>query len=149
LRRLSLAGQQLSQFSGPTADGGFISADEFPGKPTLIYFWESDSQEFSEGLLPVLNKIRSQWPSDQLRIVGVALDEDESSLNSFMEMNEVPGQQIFFPNAQQRSWDSPLIRFWGVARTPSVWLVDANGKVVSTTATTKSTLKELQSILKP
>lgn len=149
LRRLSLVGQQLSQFSGPTADGGFVSADDFPGKPTLIYFWESDSEEFSEGLLPVLEEIRSRWPSDQLRIVGVALDEDESTLNSFMEMNNVPGQQIFFPNAQQRSWDSPLIRFWGIARAPSVWLVDAEGKVVSTTATTKNTLAELQSMLKP
>jgi hypothetical protein len=97
----------------------------------------------------VLEKIRSQWPADQLRIVGVALDEDESTLNSFMEMNNVPGQQIFFPNAQQRSWDSPLIRFWGVARAPSVWLIDAKGKVVSTTATAKTTLKELQSMLKP
>ncbi len=149
LRRLSLVGQQLSQFAGPTADGGFVSADEFPGKPTLIYFWESDSPEFSDGLLPVLEKISSQWPSDQLRIVGVALDEDESTLNSFMEMNNVPGQQIFFPNVQQRSWDSPLIRFWGVARAPSVWLIDAKGKVVSTTATAKTTLKELQSMLKP
>ena len=147
LRRLSLVGQQLSQFSGPTADGGFVSADEFPGKPTLIYFWESDSTEFSEGLLPALEKIRAQWPADQLRIVGVALDEDESTLNSFMEMHNVPGQQIFFPNAQQRSWDSPLIRFWGVARAPSVWLIDGKGKVVSTTATAKSAPKELQAIL--
>ena len=149
LRRLSLVGQQLSQFSGPTADGGFVSADEFSGKPTLIYFWESDSTEFSEGLLPVLEKIRAQWPADQLRIVGVALDEDESTLNSFMEMHNVPGQQIFFPNAQQRSWDSPLIRFWGVARAPSVWLIDGNGKVVSTTTTAKSALKELQRIVTP
>ena len=147
LRRLSLVGQQLSQFSGPTADGGFVSADEFPGKPTLIYFWESDSTEFSEGLLPALEKIRAQWPADQLRIVGVALDEDESTLNSFMEMHNVPGQQIFFPNAQQRSWDSPLIRFWGVARAPSVWLIDGKGKVVSTTATAKSAPKELQAII--
>jgi hypothetical protein len=66
-----------------------------------------------------------------------------------MEMNNVPGQQIFFPNAQQRSWDSPLIRFWGVARAPSVWLIDSKGNVVSTTATAKTTLKELQSMLKP
>lgn len=147
LRRLSLVGQQLSQFSGPTADGGFVSADEFPGKPTLIYFWESDSTEFSEGLLPVLEKIRTQWPADQLRMVGVALDEDESTLNSFMEMHNVPGQQIFFPNAQQRSWDSPLIRFWGVARAPSIWLIDGKGKVVSTTVTAKSALKDLQATL--
>ncbi len=37
LRRMALAGQNLSQFSGPTLDGGFVSSDDFVGKPTLIY----------------------------------------------------------------------------------------------------------------
>lgn len=148
LRRMSLAGQKLSQFSGPTADGGFVSADEFPGKPTLIYFWESDSDEFATDLLPLLGKIRSQLSSDRLRIVGVALDEDESTMNTFMETHSVPGQQIFFPNAEQRSWNSPLIRFWGIARSPSVWLIDASGEVVSTTANAENVVELLQKLLK-
>jgi len=148
LRRLALPGQQLSQFSGPTADGGFISADEFPGKPTLIYFWDSESEEFEKDLLPLLQKVRSEVGSDRLRIVGVALDEDESTMNSFMETHDVPGQHIFFPNSEQRSWNSPLIRFWGVAKCPSIWLVDANGKVTSTTAATADLSQELQRLLK-
>jgi peroxiredoxin len=148
LRRMSLAGQQISQFSGPTADGGFVSADEFPGKPTLIYFWESDSTEFEKDLLPLLEKIRKQLPSDRLRIVGVALDDDESTMNSFMETHSVPGQQIFFPNAEQRSWNSPLVRFWGIAKTPSVWLVDTNGKVVSTSLSHESLVLQLQKLFK-
>ncbi len=148
LRRLSLVGQTLSQFSGPTADGGFVSADEFPGKPTLIYFWESDSSEFTESVLPVLERVRSQLSSDRLRMVGVALDEDESTLNSFMEIHAVPGQQIFFPNAEQRSWNSPLIRFWGIAKSPSLWIVDKNGKVVSTTASADNLVNQLKPVLK-
>lgn len=148
LRRLSLVGQTLSQFSGPTADGGFVSADEFPGKPTLIYFWESESTEFTESVLPALEKVRSQLSTDRLRMVGVALDEDESTLNSFMETHTIPGQQIFFPNAEQRSWNSPLIRFWGIAKTPSMWVVDKDGKVVSTTTTADNLVSQLKQVLK-
>ena len=148
LRRLALPGQVLSQFSGPTSDGGFVSADEFPGKPTVIYFWDSDSDEFTKDLLPLLGKIRSQVSSDRLRMIGVTLDEDESVMNSFMETHAVPGQQIFFPNAEQRSWNSPLVRFWAIANSPTVWLVDARGKVVSTTSSAENLMERLQEMLK-
>jgi hypothetical protein len=132
LRRLALPGQTLSQFSGPTADGGFVTADEFPGKVTVVYFWESEDEDFAGSLLPVLQSLREQIPSSQLRMVGVALDDDESMMNGFLEQHAVPGQQIWFADAEQRSWNSPLIRFWGIANTPSVWLVDSAGVVRST-----------------
>ncbi len=132
LRRLAVPGKSLTQFSGPTVDGGYVSSEEFTGKPTLIYFWESGSDEFTKEILPELEKIRSQLPADRLRMIGVAMDEEEATLNSWMETNAVPGQQIFFPNVEQRSWNSPLVRFWGIATCPSIWLVDASGKVVST-----------------
>lgn len=133
LRRMSLPGQVLSQFSGPTLDGGFVTADEFPGKPTLIYFWESENAEFAEELLPVLQRIQDEFPPEQLRVVGVVLDEAEKSVESFLETTTLPGLQIFFPTAEQRSWNSPLVRYWGVSKVPSVWLLDSRGSVVSTT----------------
>lgn len=148
LRRMALAGQKLSQFAGPTLDGGYVSVDEFPGKPTLIYFWESEDAEFAEKLLPLLQKIRSQATSDRLRIVGVAMDDDESELEAFMETHAVPGQQIFFPNAEQRSWKSPLIRFWGISKCPSLWLVDDKGTVVSTSVTSAGLIPALQKLIK-
>ena len=148
LRRNALVGQVLTQFSGPTADGGMVSADDFPGKPTLIYFWDSESDEFTKDVLPLLEKLRKQLSSDRLRMVGVALDEDESLMNTFMETHNVPGQQIFFTNPEQRSWNSPLIRFWGIAKTPSIWLVDAEGKVTTTTVETENLVDELKKIVK-
>lgn len=148
LRRLELTGQPLSQFSGPTAEGGFVSSDEFPGKPTLIYFWDSESDEFTEEVLPAINKIRTQLPAERLRIIGVALDEEESTMNSYMEQHEVPGQQIFFTNAEQRSWNSPLIRFWGIAESPSIWIVDSKGVVLSTSAKVDELVPLLQQALK-
>lgn len=148
LRRHALVGQVLTQFSGPTADGGMVSAEEFPGKPTLIYFWDSESDEFAKDVLPLLEKLRKQLSSDRLRMVGVALDEDESAMNAFMETRNIPGQQIFFTNPEQRSWNSPLIRFWGIAKTPSIWLVDSEGRVTTTTVEPEGLIEELKKIVK-
>lgn len=147
LRRLSLPGQKLTQFSGPTIDGGFITAEEFPGKPTLIFFWESETEEFTEQLLPVLAKVQSQLPPEALRIIGVALDDEEIILNDFMETHEVPGRQIFFSNPSQRAWDSPLIRFWGIAQSPCIWLIDSEGVVVSTSIRTDELVPQLRNLL--
>ncbi len=148
LRRMALEGQTLSQFSGPTLDGGFISCDDFTGKPTLIYFWDSESEEFTADLLPVLKKIGTALPASKLRIVGVALDEDEAILNEYLESQKVPGQQIFFTHGEQRSWNSPLVRFWGIAQSPTVWLLDGQGKVIDTSVTSAELIPAIQKILK-
>ena len=148
LRRMALAGQTLSQFSGPTLDGGFISSDDFNGKPTVIFFWDSESEEFTKDLLPVLTKISTALPSSKLRIVGVALDEDEATLNAYLENHNVPGQQIFFTQGEQQSWNSPLVRFWGIAQSPTVWLVDSQGKVISTSLEAVELVPAIQKLLK-
>jgi hypothetical protein len=148
LRRIALKGQKLSQFSGPTADGGMISADEFTGKPTLIYFWASDDAGFEKGLLPMIQKISDQAGSDRLRIIGVALDEDETVLEQFLESHKVPGKQIFFTHPEQRSWNSPLIRFWGISRSPSIWVVNADGVVVSTSVAPEELIATLKPLVK-
>ncbi len=140
LRRLALPGRALSQFSGPTLDGGFVNADQFPGKITVIYFWESESEEFRNDLLPLLQQAHAKL-SEQVRFVGVNLDDDETTLNAFLEQQQVPGKQIFFASKDQRSWNSPLISFWGVSKNPGVWIVDKEG-VVSAVDVGHATLVE-------
>ena len=146
LRRMAVTGQQLSQFSGPTIDGGLVSAEDFTGKPTLIYFWSSEDAEFVEQMLPKLQQIRNQAGPDRLRMIGVPLEEQESQLEAFMESNAVPGAQIFFPNPDQRSWSSPLIRFWGLSKCPSIWLVDSSGTVVSTSLSSNDIVPALRDV---
>src|SRR5690606_25675769 len=46
LRRLRLPGNQLTEFGGSTFDGGFVSISQLRGKPLLIAFWASNSEEF-------------------------------------------------------------------------------------------------------
>ena len=122
LRRLNLPGQRLSQFAGPTLSGEFLTAEDLKGRVTLIYFWSMENDEFVEVLLPLLKQV-SDVSGDQLQLVGVSLDHDESLVRSFVTSRRVPGRQVYFPDPNQRSWESPLIKFWGISRIPSVWLV--------------------------
>ncbi|MFM8724119.1 MAG: TlpA family protein disulfide reductase, partial [Planctomycetaceae bacterium] len=148
LRRLSVVGQKLTQFDGPTIDGGQISAADFRGKATLIYFWESENTVFAEQFLPAINAVLEKAGSDKLRVIGVAMDEEEGKLNRFLDMHQVPGQQVFFPDAEQRSWNNPIVTWWGLARCPSIWLVDGTGKVVSTSAAPKNLTQEVGKLVR-
>lgn len=128
LRRMALPGQRLSQFAGPTLDGGYINAADLVDKVTVIYFWDSENAEFLEKLLPLLQQAAAV-SNDRLRFIGVPLDDDGERLRSFVKTNRVPGQQVFQPELSKRSWNSPLVRFWGISRSPSVWLVERDGIV--------------------
>lgn len=148
LRRLSVVGKKLTQFSGPTIDGGQLSADDFRGKATLIYFWDSENELFSQQFLPAINAAVQSVTGERLRVVGVAMDDEEDRLNRFLDMHTVPGQQVFFPDAEQRSWNSPIVTWWGLARCPSMWLVDGTGKVVSTSVSPKTLTAEVQKLVR-
>ena len=128
LRRLSLPGRKISQFAGPTLSGNYVDCEDFQDKITVIYFWDSENTEFQQNMLPLLLQA-NELSSNRLRFVGVNLDEDESLARKSQEHESLPGEQIFFAEEDRRSWNSPLIRFWGVSRCPSVWLVDREGTV--------------------
>jgi hypothetical protein len=146
LRRWALPGKKLSQFDGPTLTGGYVNADQFPGKVTVIYYWDSESEEFQKDLLPLLQKAEQQLPADRIRFIGVNLDEEELELEQFMETNKVPGQQVFFSSLEQRSWNSPLIRYWGVSKNPSVWLLDKDGVVSAVDVSHSALVAEMRKL---
>jgi peroxiredoxin len=128
LRRMSLPGRKISQFAGPTLSGKYVDCDGFRNQVTVIYFWDSNNTDFQHNMLPLLRQAH-EVSSNRLRFVGVSLDQDESLARAFQKNEKLPGEQIFFTEDNQRSWNSPLVRFWGVSRCPSVWLVDADGTV--------------------
>ena len=131
LRRYGLPGKRLTQFSGPLNGGGHLSADELTGRITVICFWDSASREFAAAWLPLLKTVASEWDSQNLRIVGVSLDDDPDVCRRFIRDHGVPGDQICFDSPKQRGWNSPLVRFWGISQSPCVWLVDSRGIVVA------------------
>ena len=131
LRRLSLPGRSLTQFGGPTVNGQFLSSTVFKDSVTIIFFWDTTSNEFNDKLLPLL-KQAEEAAGARVRFVGVNLDQEKATVVSYIAEKGVPGDQIFFPLANQRGWSNPLVRFWGITHSPEVWIVDANGVVFAT-----------------
>jgi hypothetical protein len=135
IRRYKLAGQPLGEFAGATIDGGFVSIDEFRGRPVLIVFWSAESPSFREDL-PRLKKVIGAASS--LAVVGVNMDVDEAAVDSFLEQAEITWKTVFFSSLEQRGIRSPLARAYGVTSVPQYWLVDPQGKVVAAPVDLKS-----------
>lgn len=134
LRRLDLPGQQLSQFSGQTLDSDRIDSQAFVDAVTVIYFWDDRDSEFSEQLLPLLQQA-AEVANGQLRFVGVPLNDDVTSIRDFLQRHHVPGKQIVGSTNGHRGWNHPLVRFWGLSRGATCWLIDRNRTVAAVDVT--------------
>ncbi len=130
LRRLNLKGTS-PQFAGPTIDGGFVNIDDDKGHVVLVVFWASDNEEFSE-LLPNLMAVFTKHEKAGLRIVGVNLDDEKSTVDAFLRSNDLPWPNIFYSERTKRRWENPLVKYYGVRNMPMLWLIDRNGIVVDT-----------------
>jgi hypothetical protein len=129
LRRLRLVGQPL-ELAGSTIDGGFLSADQFAGKPMLVAFWASNSETFRRDI-PVLKQLTGRFGEDRLTVIGVNMDQDEYAVDAFLEQTGIGWRQIFFSDAEKRGGKNPVARFYGVHAVPTYWIVDARGVVVA------------------
>jgi hypothetical protein len=148
LRRLDLPGTRLSQFSGPELTGGKVSSEQFTDKVTLIYFWDSASKDFTDNWLPLLKKAETKLTADRIRLVGVNLDEDIAQCQRAVNDLQIPGDQICFQDENNRGWNSPLVRFWGVSQSPSVWLVDHNGIVAAVDVRQDALVSQINPLLR-
>ncbi|MCA9083815.1 MAG: hypothetical protein KDA81_07155 [Planctomycetaceae bacterium] len=128
LRRLELPGKPLTQFSGPTATGGYITADDFRDRVTVVYFWDSTNEEFLQLLLPLLHQAEDV-ANNQLRFVGVNVDADPAECKTCLAARRLPGDHILFTDSDKVGWNSPLVKFWGITRVARVWLIDRKGTV--------------------
>ena len=146
LRRLNLAGGSL-QLAGPTIDGGFASIDQFQGKVVLIVFWSSDTARFVKQV-PQLIAASKKYGEAGFEILGINLDEQEASVDAFLEKHPLPGRQIFYPEPEKRRWDNPIVRYYGIRNIPAYWLVDRQGIVLDVFVNPAELDKRLPALLK-
>jgi peroxiredoxin len=145
LRRLDLKGKRL-EFGGETPVGERVRIEQFKGKPVLIVFWSSDSEPFVE-MLPELKNVLRRYEKSGLAVIGVCLDESETTLDAFTEKNGLSWTQIFFADQDKRHWDHPVVRYYGVREVPSLWLVNRDGVVVDTQVTLEALPNQLRDVM--
>ena len=129
LRRLLLKQTRLQQFGGPTIAGGYQQIDQFRGRVLLVVFWASHSREFARHV-PVLRQLVETYGPEGFTILGVGLDEDASAAREFLQENAWMNPVLFWPQQDQRGWNNPIVRYYGIRDIPSYWLIDRDGIVV-------------------
>ncbi len=125
LKRVRLVGREVAlRFTA--VQGQEITPDGLQGRPVFVIFFASFSPPSIEAL-GSLQQAVAGLPAGSVRVLGVCLDEKREALTALLK-----ARGLTWPVAcDGRSWQSPLVREFGINALPTVWLLDARGRLRS------------------
>jgi len=125
LRRTGLFGKTFA-LRGPTVQGPTANVEELRGKPVVVIFF-ADFSPPSTAALERLQQAVAGLPKDALRVLGVSLDPRRDATVSLLR-----GLGVSWPVILDgQGWESPAVRALGINTLPTVWLLDAAGRLRS------------------
>ena len=125
LRRLDLVGKPI-ELKGMGLQNEPVDSSQYRGKPILVVFWASWASPVKVDL-PDLIKVYEKYHERGLEIVGVDLDNERGELDAFLKEHHLAWPQIF----EAGGIESRLAVEYGIISLPTIFLVDADGKVVN------------------
>ncbi len=142
LRRLDLAGKPL-QLAGRSLDGNKIDASQYRGKVTLVVFWATWAQPYTDDL-PKLVDVHKKYQRAGFEILGVNLDADAQGIPAYLARNGGGNwQHIRDPGGT----DGQLARAFGIVSVPTMFIVGKDGRVAGGVAA-ESLETAVQTLLK-
>jgi glutathione peroxidase-family protein len=74
-----------------------------------------------------LAKLYQKYRGKNFEILGVCLESDRAAADALLKQNQIPWRQIF----EEGGLESRLSNEFGIITTPTMFLVDVQGKVTS------------------
>jgi peroxiredoxin len=119
-------GQNAPAFKSATLEGEILSLTELKGKFVLLEFWGTWCGPcYPE--IPHLKKLWDLHVESNLVIIGVALDEEETTVNKVINEQAMPWPQILQPDL----WSGELVNLFNVTGVPRMYLIDPSGVIVA------------------
>lgn len=113
--------------SGPTITGGKLNTADWKGKVILVDFWATWCGPCREEM-PRVAGLYAKYRAQGLEIVGVSGDQNADDLKNYLaEHKEIAWPQIYEDN-------SPLLKRFGIEAIPTMYLIDRQGRLRTTTA---------------
>jgi len=128
LKRVRLLGQEVT-LAFTSIQGREIKLADLRGRPVLILFFAAPSRPSVGAILAVQNAV-TELPPSSVHVLGVSLDEKRATLDALLQARAVKWPVAF----DGQSWESPLVRALGINAVPTVWLLDARGRLRSLNA---------------
>lgn len=125
LKRVRMIGQEVP-LSFTSVQGQEINISAFAGKPVFVIFFAQSSPPAMAAVAKLQQEV-AQLPQGSIRVIGVNLDpKREAALDALKSLG------LSWPTAWDgKSWESPLVRGLGINALPTVWLLDAKGRLQS------------------
>jgi hypothetical protein len=128
LKRVRLLGHQVS-LTFTSVQGQPVSIEGLAGQPVFIIFLARISAPAMEGLGKLQQEV-AQLPPGSVRVVAVDLDVNREAVADLLKSHG-----LTWPTAWDgKGWESPIVRGFGINALPTVWLVDAKGRLRSLNA---------------
>jgi len=144
VRRLDLVGKSAA-LKGPGLKNETIDSSQFAGKTLLFVFWATWAGPF-KAELPELVKVYQKYHDKGLEVIGINLDNERGEVDAFLKEHQVTWPQI----VEGGGMESRLAIEYGIISVPTMFLVDADGKVVSRSLRNSADLdRQLEKLLAP
>lgn len=142
LERLNLEGKDF-ELSAETLGGkNPFSIKSLRGKPVVVYYWASWNASAQSDFKKIAAAMGGY--AGKVELVCVNLDNAAADAIAFLNSNKVGGTHLF----ENGGLESRLAIQYGISVLPNMFLVGADGKVVSRSVQTSTLEEELKKVLK-
>ncbi len=126
IRRTLIPGTKFPAFAEKDSTGQPLVLTNYHGKVVLVDFWATWCPPCLADL-PNLIKIYQAYRPKGFEIIGVDLDDDPQRLARFLKEKDVTWPQYY----DGKVWQSKLAVKYGVVKTPTSYLLDKQGIIVT------------------
>jgi thiol-disulfide isomerase/thioredoxin len=123
-RRLQSVGKTLA-LSGTAVDGSSVSLESLKGVPVLVHYWATWCEPCKVDIAQI-KELYTKYGPKKFAVVGIALDTDKAQLAKYLGQKPIPWPQLH----EAGGLDGRLAQELGVLTLPTMFLLDAEGKVV-------------------
>jgi thiol-disulfide isomerase/thioredoxin len=114
--------------------GKHIAMKDLKGKVVVIDFWATWCGPCVASM-PEMKRVYADYKDKGVEFIGVSLDQPEkdgglTALKDFIKENQIPWPQYY----QGDGWGAKFSSSWGIRMVPSLFVVDADGKLFTTNA---------------
>ena len=123
-RRLQSVGKTLA-LAGTAVDGSSVSLESLKGVPVLVHYWATWCEPCKVDIAQI-KELYTKYGPKKFAVVGIALDTDKAQLAKSLGQKPIPWPQLH----EAGGLDGRLAEELGVLTLPTMFLLDAEGKVV-------------------
>ncbi len=136
-------GKVAPNFTVEKPDGSLFSLYDIPAKLKLVYFWLSTDPSCRQDNIELV-KLYSQYRPQGLEIISISLDDDRVKWKNTIGLDGM----VWINGLDLRGFDSLVARLYMVNDLPTIFLIDAENRIVAKGLRGNDLRKKMAELLK-